>query len=67
MQVDFPENPFEDFDTFFSWYLDTIEKNMPVPMSEVNASSITLRVIAKDCPNYLKSRRSLLMKKFACR
>ena len=39
MEVDFPENPFEDFDTFFSWYLDTIEKNMPVPMSEINASN----------------------------
>ena len=39
LDVQFPENPFEDFDTFFKWYLDTIERNMPVPMIEVNASN----------------------------
>ena len=39
LDVLFPENPFEDFDTFFAWYLDTIERNMPVPMSKVHTST----------------------------
>ena len=37
-KVDFPDQPFGDFDSFFEWYLIQIENNMPVPMSEVNAS-----------------------------
>ena len=37
--VQFPDNPFEDFDTFFDWYRQTIERNMPVPMSVVDGSS----------------------------
>ena len=28
LDVQFPENPFEDFDTFFKWYLDTIERKI---------------------------------------
>ena len=39
LDVKFPESPFEDFDTFFTWYLDTVERNMPVPMSEIHASN----------------------------
>ena len=38
LDVQFPDNPFEDFDTFFDWYRQTIERNMPVPMSEIDGS-----------------------------
>jgi hypothetical protein len=37
-KVDWPKNPYEDYDEFYEWFITTIKNNLQVPVSKFEAS-----------------------------